>query len=198
MWMHSLRRLRWRLALLVVVYFFALGAASQELLPDIDEIIPLYGWSLFSKVPTRTAGRRRESLRQRKRMFHPPVPFLHAPETLDTGNRYIGRKVIQWLGRAVERGEADKVRIPATPRTELPGSRVRYELVFERYDPAAEMEDRRQPRISEPRRVRERGGAVRKRNRIENIVAFFQPAKAPSTGSAGSSCRASASLPPIL
>ena len=112
--MRSLRRLRWQLALLVVVYFFA-GAASQKLLPGIDEIIPLYGWSLFSKVPNEDSRYVLLILRQRKRTFQPPVSFLNAPETLVTGNRYIGRKVIQRLGRAIERGEADKIKdLPGT------------------------------------------------------------------------------------
>jgi hypothetical protein len=130
-----LRRLRWRLALLVVVYFFA-GAASQKLLPGVDEIIPLYGWSLFSKVPNEDSRYVLLILRQRKRTFQTPVPFLHAPETLVTGNRFIGRKIIQRLGRAVERGEADKVKDlrQLLEQSYLVG-RVRYELVFERYDP---------------------------------------------------------------
>jgi len=133
--MHPLRRLRWQLALLVVVYFFA-GAASQKLLPGIDEIIPLYGWSLFSKVPNEDSRYVLLILRQRKRTFQPPVSFLNAPETLVTGNRYIGRKVIQRLGRAVERGEADKVRdLRRLLEQSYLTSRVRYEVVFERYDP---------------------------------------------------------------
>ena len=46
----ALRRLRRQLAFLILIYFFA-GAASQKLIPGVDEIIPLFGWSLFSKVP---------------------------------------------------------------------------------------------------------------------------------------------------
>lgn len=133
--MRFLRRLRWQLILLVVVYFFA-GAASQKLLPGIDEIIPLYGWSLFSKVPNEDSRFVLLIHRQKKRNFKPPVPFLHAPETLVTGNRYVGRKVIQRLGRAIEKGQADKVRDlrQLLEQSYLVG-RVRYELVFERYDP---------------------------------------------------------------
>ena len=117
------------------MYFFA-RAASQKLLPGIDEIIPLYGWSLFSKVPNEDSRYVLLILRQRKRTFQPPVSFLNAPETLVTGNRYIGRKVIQRLGRAVERGEADKVRdLRRLLEQSYLTSRVRYEVVFERYDP---------------------------------------------------------------
>jgi len=66
----------------------------------------------------------------------PPVSFLRAPSTIVVGNRYIGRKVIQHLGRAVERGEAARVEElrRLLERNYLQG-RVRYELVFERYDP---------------------------------------------------------------
>ncbi len=131
----SLRRLRWQLAVLVVVYFFA-GAASQKLLPGVDEIIPLYGWSLFSKVPNEDSRYVLLILRQRKRNFKPPIPFPHAPETLVIGNRYIGRKVIQRLGRAIEKGEAAKVKdLRLQLETSYLVGRVRYELVFERYDP---------------------------------------------------------------
>lgn len=133
--MRFLRRLRWQLTLLVVVYFFA-GAASQKLLPGIDEIIPLYGWSLFSKVPNEDSRFVLLIHRQKKRNFKPPVPFLHAPETLVTGNRYVGRKVIQRLGRAIEKGQADKVRdLRLLLEQSYLVGRVRYELVFERYDP---------------------------------------------------------------
>lgn len=133
--MRFLRRLRWQLILLVVVYFFA-GAASQKLLPGIDEIIPLYGWSLFSKVPNEDSRFVLLIHRQKKRNFKPPVPFLHAPETLVTGNRYVGRKVIQRLGRAIEKGQADKVRdLRLLLEQSYLVGRVRYELVFERYDP---------------------------------------------------------------
>ncbi|MEP7009472.1 MAG: hypothetical protein ABJC13_04040 [Acidobacteriota bacterium] len=131
----SLRRLRWQLALLVVVYFFA-GATSQKLLPGVDEIIPLYGWSLFSKIPNEDSRYVLLILRQRKRNFQPAVPFPHAPETLVIGNRYIGRKVIQRLGRAIEKGEADKVKdLRLQLETSYLVGRVRYEVVFERYDP---------------------------------------------------------------
>jgi len=131
----GLRRLRRRLAILIVVYFFA-GAASQKLIPGVDEIIPLYGWSLFSKVPNDDSryvllihGHGANSL-------EPPVSFLRAPGSLVAGNRYIGRKVVQRLGRAVERGKTARVE---ELRRLLEGhylrGRVRYELVFERYDP---------------------------------------------------------------
>jgi hypothetical protein len=131
----ELRRLRWRLAFLVLVYCFA-GAASQKLVPGVDEIIPFYGWSLFSKVPNEDSRYVLLVHRHKRRVLEPPVSFLHAPGTIVVGNRYVGRKVIQRLGRAVERGEWARV---AELRRLLEQSylsgRVQYELVFERYDP---------------------------------------------------------------
>lgn len=131
----GLRRLRRRLAVLVLVYFFA-GAASQKLVPGVDEIIPFYGWSLFSKVPGEDDRYVLLVHRHKRRILAPPVSFLQAPDTIVTGNRYIGRKVIQRLGKAVERGEAAKVADlrRLLEQTYLSG-RVRYELIFERYDP---------------------------------------------------------------
>ena len=131
----ELRQLRRRLALVVLVYFFA-GAASQKLIPGVDEIIPFYGWSLFSKVPNVDSRYVLLIHRHKRRILEPPVSFLQAPDTIVTGNRYVGRKVIQRLGRAVERGEtakaADLRRL--LERNYLNG-RVRYELIYERYDP---------------------------------------------------------------
>jgi len=131
----ELRRLRRRLAFLVLVYCFA-GAASQKLVPGVDEIIPFYGWSLFSKVPNEDSRYVLLVHRHKRRVLEPPVSFLHAPGTIVVGNRYVGRKVIQRLGRAVERGESARV---AELRRLLEQSylsgRVQYELVFERYDP---------------------------------------------------------------
>lgn len=133
----SLRRLRRRLALLVVVYFFA-GGASQKLVPGVDEIIPFYGWSLFSKVPNEDGRYSLLVHRHGGRDLEPPVAFLRAPPGIVAGNRYIGRKVIQRLGDAVEEGEADRVE---ELRRLLEGSylqgRVVYELRHERYDPLA-------------------------------------------------------------
>ena len=131
----GLRRLRWRLAILLVVYFFA-GAASQKLIPGVDEIIPFYGWSLFSKVPNDDSRFVLLIESHRGKQLEPPVSFLRAPGTMVAGNRYIGRKVIQRLGRAVERGKTARVE---ELRRLLEGNylqgRVRYELVYERYDP---------------------------------------------------------------
>lgn len=130
-----LRRLyRW-LVLLVVVYFFA-GGASQKLVPGVDEIIPFYGWSLFSKVPNEDSRYTLLVHRHKKRALKPPVSFLHAPDTIVTGNRYVGRKVIQRLGKAVERGEEAKVKdLRRLLEHHYLNGRVRYELVYERYDP---------------------------------------------------------------
>lgn len=132
---HRLRRLRRRLALLVVVYFFA-GGASQKLIPGVDEILPFYGWSLFSKVPNEDSRYVLLVRRHEGRQLEPPVPFMQAPPEIVAGNRFIGRKVIQRLGRAVEEGDEDRV---AEHRRLLEESflhgRVRYQIVFERYDP---------------------------------------------------------------
>jgi hypothetical protein len=131
----ELRRLRRRLALLVVIYFFA-GGASQKLVPGVDEIIPFYGWSLFSKVPN---GDSRYVLlihRHKRRVLRPPISFLDAPATIVKGNRYIGRKVIQRLGKAVDRGQTERVEdLRRLLEQNYLSGRVRYELIFERYDP---------------------------------------------------------------
>lgn len=131
----ALRQLRRRLAFVVLVYFFA-GAASQKLVPGVDEIIPFYGWSLFSKVPNEDSRYTLLIHRHKRLKLEPPVSFLDAPGTIVTGNRYIGRKVIQRLGRAVERGEAAQVKdLRRLLEQNYLSGRVRYELVFERYDP---------------------------------------------------------------
>ncbi|HVR96710.1 MAG TPA: hypothetical protein VMW27_08860 [Thermoanaerobaculia bacterium] len=130
----GLRRLRRQLAILILVYCFA-GAASQKLVPGVDEIIPFYGWSLFSKVPNEDSRYTLLILRHKRRKLKPPVSFMHAPDTIVTGNRYTGRKVIQRLGKAVERG--DKARaadLRHLLETSYLNGRVHYELVFERYD----------------------------------------------------------------
>ena len=131
----ALRRLHRRLALLVVIYFFA-GGASQKLIPGVDEIIPFYGWSLFSKIPNEDSRYTLLIHRHKKRALKPPVSFLHAPDTIVTGNRYVGRKVIQRLGKAVERKEEEKVKdLRRLLEQNYLIGRVRYELVYERYDP---------------------------------------------------------------
>ncbi len=131
----ALRRLRRRLAFLVLVYFFA-GAASQKLVPGVDEIIPFYGWSLFSKVPNEDSRYTLLVHRHKKRTLEPPVSFLHAPNTIVVGNRYTGRKVIQRLGKAVERRKAVEVEdLRRLLEQGYLSGRVRYELIFERYDP---------------------------------------------------------------
>jgi len=131
----ALRRLRRRLAIVVLVYFFA-GAASQKLVPGVDEVIPFYGWSLFSKVPGEVSRYALLVHRHKRRILQPPVPFLGAPGTIVIGNRFIGRKVIQRLGKAVERGEAAQVEdLRRLLEQNYFSGRVRYELIFERYDP---------------------------------------------------------------
>ncbi|HEV7671963.1 MAG TPA: hypothetical protein VGS22_25855 [Thermoanaerobaculia bacterium] len=44
------------------------------------------------------------------------------------------------------------------------------------------MADRRQPRTTEPRAVRERGGVLKRRSRIERLIAFFRPKHPGDTG----------------
>ena len=69
-------------------------------------------------------------------MLEPPVPFLQATGAIVAGNRYVGRKVIQRLGGAVERGEdARGEELRRLLEQNYLRGRVRYELVFERYDP---------------------------------------------------------------
>ncbi|HEX3130246.1 MAG TPA: hypothetical protein VH394_23120 [Thermoanaerobaculia bacterium] len=133
----ELRRLRRRLALLVLIYCFA-GAASQKLVPGVDEIIPFYGWSLFSKVPNEDSRYVLLIHSHKKKTLEPPVSFLHAPDAIVRGNRYTGRKVIQRLGKAIDRGErarAEDLR-QLLERSYL-SERMQYELIFERYDPIA-------------------------------------------------------------
>ncbi len=130
-----LRRLHRRLVLIVVLYFF-LGAASQKLVPGVDEIFPFSGWSLFSKVPSQERTYSIVIHQHDGQPLDPPVAFLQAPGSIVTGNRYIARKLIQSLGRAHDRGEAEKVehfRELLEPNY-LRGE-VRYELLFERYRP---------------------------------------------------------------
>lgn len=132
-----LRRLRRRLALLVVVYFVA-GGASQKLVPGVDEIIPFYGWSLFSKVPNEDSRYALLIHSRNGRPLEPPVPFLGAPPSIAAGNRFLGRKVIQRLGRAVEEGNSARLaELRRLLEENYLHGRVTYELVFERYDPLA-------------------------------------------------------------
>lgn len=131
----GLRRLSRRLTLLVMVYFFA-GGASQKLVPGVDEIIPFYGWSLFSKVPNDDSRYVLLIHRHKRRGLKPPVSFLDAPGTIVRGNRYIGRKVIQRLGKAVDRGQTERVEdLRRLLEQNYLSGRVRYELIFERYNP---------------------------------------------------------------
>lgn len=133
----SLRRLRRRLVLLLVVYFFA-GTASQKLIPGVDEIFPFFGWSLFSKVPGESATYTLVIEEQDGRRLEPAVSFLQAPRSLVVGNRFVGRKLIQRLGEAHDEGKVAKVeRLRRLLERNYLRGRVRYRLVFERYQPLA-------------------------------------------------------------
>lgn len=130
-----LRARRWWLVLILVVYFFA-GAASQKLVPGVDEIFPFFGWSLFSKVPARADTYTVLIDQHRGRQLEPPVDLQHAPETMVTGNRSIARKVIQKLGDAQTRGETSEVvRLRRLLEQNYLRGKAHYEIVFERYQP---------------------------------------------------------------
>lgn len=131
----SLRDLRRRLALIVIGYCF-LGAASQKLVPGVDEIFPFFGWSLFSKVPN-LEGRYWIAIdRHDGQPVDPPVSFLTAPDSMVTGNRFIARKLIQRLGRAHDKSRAEEVeRLRQLLEHNYLKGRVHYELLFERYQP---------------------------------------------------------------
>ena len=158
----DLRRLRRRLIITLIVYFFA-GNASQKMVPGVDEIFPLFGWSLFSQVPN-LANRYSILIHEHNgRELDPPVAFLLAPDSMVTGNRYIADKVVKALGRAIEK--SDKVEVERQRRlleqNYLLG-RVRYELVFESFDPlekwrTGESRERRSlAELRKPKRPRRR------------------------------------------
>lgn len=135
--MHStpLRRLHRRLLLIVTAYCF-LGAASQKLVPGVDEIFPFFGWSLFSKVPNLESRYSVVIDQHDGRPVDPPVSFLQAPGSIVIGNRFIARKLIQRLGRAHDKGETEEVeRLRQLLEHNYLQGRVHYELLFERYQP---------------------------------------------------------------
>lgn len=136
----SLRQFRSRLIVVLIVYFVA-GIASQKLIPGVDEVFPFFGWSLFSSVPNE--GQRFTILIEEHdgQAIDPPVVFLNAPDSIVRGNRYVGRKVINKLGRAKKRGRGRKVQKyrQLLESNYLQGD-VRYELVYERYDPLEKWE----------------------------------------------------------
>lgn len=130
-----LRRLRRRLVLGIIIYGLA-GAASQKLVPGVVEIFPFYGWSLFTRVPNESTRYTIRIIERNGRPIDSAPLFLEAPPALVRGNRFIGRKVIQSLGKAHDRGETaetDRLR-NLLERNYLRG-RVRYELIRERYRP---------------------------------------------------------------
>ena len=130
-----LRVLRRRLIGLVIVYFFA-GAASQKLVPGVDEIFPFFGWSLFSKVPNLRATTTVVFVAQDGRKLEPPVDFMTAPPSMVRGNRFIARKVIQKMGVAAERGDAAELaRLRRLLEDNYFVGRLRYRLMLERYQP---------------------------------------------------------------
>ncbi|MEJ2086333.1 MAG: hypothetical protein P8Y44_11745 [Acidobacteriota bacterium] len=132
---NSLRLLRDRLILLLILYFVA-GNVSQKLIPGVDEIFPFFGWSLFSSVPNEDQRFTILIEEHNGQVLEPPVLFLQAPDTIVTGNRYVGRKVIDKMGRAKKRERGRKVKkYRSLLETNYLRGQVRYELVYERYDP---------------------------------------------------------------
>ena len=129
------RALRHRLIVVLMIYVVA-GTASQKLVPGVDEIFPFFGWSLFSRVPDLETRYTVRIETHNGRRLDPPVSFLHAPATMVTGNRYIGRKVVQQLGQAQENGDAVAVKKlrRQLERNYFVGE-VGYELALERYEP---------------------------------------------------------------
>ncbi|HEX9671678.1 MAG TPA: hypothetical protein VGC93_19570 [Thermoanaerobaculia bacterium] len=102
----------------------------------MDEIFPFFGWSLFSKVPNLESRYWIVIDRHDGRPVEPPVSFLQAPESIVTGNRWVARKVIQRLGRAVDDGRTEDVEgLRRLLEHNYLKGRVRYELLFERYQP---------------------------------------------------------------
>lgn len=131
----SLRRLRSTLITILIVYFVA-GNASQKLVPGVDEIFPFFGWSLFSSVPNEDQRFTILIAAHNGRVFDPPVPFLQAPDEVVVGNRYVGRKVIDKMGRAKKRGRGRRVKkFRSLLESNYLQGRVRYDLIYERYDP---------------------------------------------------------------
>lgn len=120
----------------MVIAYCILGAASQKLVPGVDEIFPFSGWSLFSKVPHLESRYSIVIDRHQEAPVDPPVSLLQAPGSMVTGNRYIARKLIQRLGRALDRGEVEEAaRLrQLLEHTHLRG-RLHYQLRYERYEP---------------------------------------------------------------
>jgi len=121
--------------MILILYFFV-GNVSQKMVPGVDEIFPFFGWSLFSQVPN-LASRYSILIHEHDgRELDPPVAFLRAPDSIVAGNRYIADKVVKALGRALDRGEAAEAERQRRllEHNYLVG-RVRYELVFESFDP---------------------------------------------------------------
>jgi len=112
------------------------GIASQKLVPGVDEIFPFFGWSLFSKIPTYSSRYTILIHEHDGQPVSPALSFHEAPGTMVTGSRPIGRKLIQNLGRARDRG--DDARVAELRRlfeANYLRGKIRYELVFEGYEP---------------------------------------------------------------
>ncbi len=130
-----LRQTQRFLILVILVYFFA-GTVSQKLIPGVDEIFPLFGWSLFSKIPNQSRTYTVWIHEHDGRKLDPPLEFLRAPDAVVTGNRYIARKLIQRLGRAHEQGDMAAVAgLRQLFEANYLHGKVTYELRFERYQP---------------------------------------------------------------
>lgn len=130
-----LRKLQRRLVWVLVVYLLG-GTISQKLVPGVDEIFPFFGWSLFSRIPALDSRYELVIHSHNRNRFEPAETFLLAPPRVVSGDRNIGRKLIQSLGEAREDGDAEEFeRLRALLESNYLLGRVEYELVFESYDP---------------------------------------------------------------
>jgi len=132
---HPLRQLRRLLVSFLIVYFVA-GNVSQKMIPGVDEIFPFFGWSLFSKVPGHESRYEVVIHRHNGRELAPAQAYLSAPPSMVAGDRYVGRKVLQQLGKALDEGESTKAeRLRRLFERNYLRGPLEYELVFESYDP---------------------------------------------------------------
>ncbi len=131
----SPRRLA-RLFVLILAGYFVLGTASQKLVPGAYEVFPLFGWSLFSRVPGPTTTYRITIHEFDGRPVEPPVALLDAPKAMVRGDRFIARKVIQRLGAAQAAGKTGEVeRLRRLLERSYLRAATGYDLTVERYQP---------------------------------------------------------------
>ena len=131
----GLRRLRRQLVACLVAYF-VLGSISQKLLPGVDEIMPFFGWSLFTRVPNVDERYEVYIEQHAGRELEPAIPYLRASPQLAPGNPHLGRKLIQRLGRAAQDGNPGEIEsLRRLFEDTYLAHPVRYRVVRERYEP---------------------------------------------------------------